>query len=406
MPLRWCLCFFPYNAVSRRRLLYIVAVACLLSQSACSTAPPPPAPTTLPPSPTVPLVSATVTPLPATPTAGPSPAPTLATPITTTLNLAPLQPLQDTKIVDRPLANVQPLTDGATKYQRALWSPGSDWLAAVPQDGPGLDVINSATGEVRAVVTDTFVLEPIWLDDTVLVVQRTGPDGDELVRFEVADDVIRSTVIVTDSGPMRAVGASDGVVAFGSSDQQLKLVQTTEPIANTTLGQFAPLIVAVQPRSQIPAIAVNRQVASLEQIQTILVQQRPDGITSTVLTNEGEALGLPVWSRDGDKLVLTSIEGRLVSTTLDGTARYDLGPGNLPSWSPDGSRIAFAGTSAGAEYTTRDIYLVDWQGTTARLRLRLAGDGQLFTSPSWSPDGLQLAFVEIDSGQLFVGDVP
>ena len=35
-----------------------------------------------------------------------------------------------------------------------------------------------------------------------------------------------------------------------------------------------------------------------------------------------------------------------------------------------------------------------------------AGEDQLYVSPSWSPDGKQLAFVELDTGQLYIGDVP
>jgi Tol biopolymer transport system component len=77
-----------------------------------------------------------------------------------------------------------------------------------------------------------------------------------------------------------------------------------------------------------------------------------------------------------------------------------------PSWSPDGEQIAYVGANAGTEWISRDLYLVDWQGQKPRQRLTRVGDGEFFSSPSWSPDGGRIAFVELDSGRVFVGDAP
>ena len=103
---------------------------------------------------------------------------------------------------------------------------------------------------------------------------------------------------------------------------------------------------------------------------------------------------------------MAQIAGRLITSAADGSARYDLGPGDLPAWSPDSRRLAYAGASAGKEFTARDIHIVDWQGAGPRLRVTNADDEQYFTAPTWSPDGTQIAFVEIDSGQIFVADAP
>jgi dipeptidyl aminopeptidase/acylaminoacyl peptidase len=53
-----------------------------------------------------------------------------------------------------------------------------------------------------------------------------------------------------------------------------------------------------------------------------------------------------------------------------------------PSWSPDGTRIAFSRGSS----STRDLYIVNADGSGATL---LAINGQ---DPTWSPDGTEIAF--------------
>ena len=55
--------------------------------------------------------------------------------------------------------------------------------------------------------------------------------------------------------------------------------------------------------------------------------------------------------------------GRIVIAAADGSARNDLGPGDAPAWSPDGTLIACAGASAGLDYTTRDVHLVRSDGS-------------------------------------------
>ena len=60
-----------------------------------------------------------------------------------------------------------------------------------------------------------------------------------------------------------------------------------------------------------------------------------------------------------------------------------LARGHAPTWSPDGSRIAFEGGG-----TSSGIYIMDVDGTAQR-QLR-GGDSWL---PRWSPEGSQIAFV-------------
>ncbi len=356
------------------------------------------------------------------PSPTPNPAPTAATaarpvaptaaplgvtaPVTQTGAVAPLARLRNTTIIDRLATDMLPLTDGTVKYKLAAWSPGGEWIAVTPQDGPGLDVVNARSGEVRAIITDTYVLEPVWLQQDVLVVQQLRPAGDQLVQFPIDSTQHPAAVLVSSVGPLHAVSAADGFIAYGTADNQLHASGGGAPNSQWT-ALLKPLVTAPAPHAaESPTIAVTLYVNNLEQVQTVLVQPTAEGLVSKPLSEVGEGLWLPRWAPDGTKLALTSIGGRIISTSVDGQRRYDLGPGDSPAWSADSTRLAFAGTSAGEEFISRDIHVVDWQGAGPRLRLTDANEEQFYTSPTWSPAGTRLAFIEIDSGQLFVIDIP
>src|ERR1700694_1411441 len=60
-----------------------------------------------------------------------------------------------------------------------------------------------------------------------------------------------------------------------------------------------------------------------------------------------------------------------------------------PSWSPDGTRIAFTAFRNGTDNTYVNIYVMNADGTGL---IRLTTDAGNDIEPAWSPDGTQIAF--------------
>jgi Tol biopolymer transport system component len=120
---------------------------------------------------------------------------------------------------------------------------------------------------------------------------------------------------------------------------------------------------------------------------------------------KGVLLVTPDWSPDGKRIVFARIaypEGRPIPSVWvmnsDGTGARKIASGaSDPAWSPDGEHIAmatgrdgFGQTCFGGCQPNDEIYVVDPNGKSPK---RLTKDKGEDTSPAWSPDGKEIAFV-------------
>ena len=142
-----------------------------------------------------------------------------------------------------------------------------------------------------------------------------------------------------------------------------------------------------------------------------------DGSNPQRLTNNPRDDRYPSWSPDGERIVFSSrreghfkndfgITYEIYVMDADGGNQQRLTENRkndwLPSWSPDGQRIAFMSDRKG-DVVNFDIYVMDADGgNQQKLTNNRGWDG----SPSWSPDGKRIAFVTTRDGnsEIYVMD--
>ncbi len=110
------------------------------------------------------------------------------------------------------------------------------------------------------------------------------------------------------------------------------------------------------------------------------------------------------WSPAGDQLALTRWvwgEGWVIDVatySVVGMTSLGLTYGQNPAWSPDGSRIAFNRILQVGYHDNADIWTINPNATSAKqLTQYIAGkgyDGTTQLLPTWSPDGVDLAFTQ------------
>jgi Tol biopolymer transport system component len=128
-----------------------------------------------------------------------------------------------------------------------------------------------------------------------------------------------------------------------------------------------------------------------------------DGSAVSRLTNAGDQQ--PSWSPDGTKLAFESDRdgnGEIYVMNADGSGQtrltHSVGWDVEPDWSPDGSKIAFASARDGngdpALYVA-EIYVMNADGSAPTRLTNSTGEDSY---PSWSPDGTKIAFWSANGG--------
>jgi Tol biopolymer transport system component len=113
--------------------------------------------------------------------------------------------------------------------------------------------------------------------------------------------------------------------------------------------------------------------------------------------------GFPTWSPDGTRIAFlaASKEGgnEIRIANADGTGEMTVTEGggslDLPAWSPDGSRIAYITWAKGEG---PQLYVVNPDRTDVTRLTDLRSDGMGGYSPSWSPDGSTIAIEVFEDG--------
>jgi Tol biopolymer transport system component len=114
-----------------------------------------------------------------------------------------------------------------------------------------------------------------------------------------------------------------------------------------------------------------------------------DGTGRMRLTTGLGSAWTPTWSPDGSRIAYVwttsppnhpEKRSEIFVVHSDGSGRVNLAAGSDPAWSPDGSKIAIAQDT--------DIFVIDANGGNLRRLTTTDGSGL----PVWSPDGSRIAF--------------
>jgi Tol biopolymer transport system component len=133
-----------------------------------------------------------------------------------------------------------------------------------------------------------------------------------------------------------------------------------------------------------------------------------DGGTEHQLT-VGTHDDFPSWSPDGTRIAFAS-DGGIAVIASDGTNRVQLTDGGTgvdlgPTWSPDGTQIAFTRTVAGSG--ERETWVMAADGSNPRIVHTSAPFTEpnvaIDLTPAWSPDGTRLAITAMSpTGEAFL----
>jgi hypothetical protein len=118
----------------------------------------------------------------------------------------------------------------------------------------------------------------------------------------------------------------------------------------------------------------------------------------TIRAQSGEQYAAILQAQDGTfDIYLLELDGQTLRPLVNLTAQDSLSAYTYLSWSPDGSKLTFAGQSQGDQGA--QVYIIDPDG--GNLRDLTDTLNTLNIDPQWSPDGNRLAFVSTrDNGQI------
>ena len=168
--------------------------------------------------------------------------------------------------------------------------------------------------------------------------------------------------------------------------------EPTTQTSNWWIGLFTLILCFVLPAASSAQLADTKIafVSNRDGNNEIYVMDA-DGQNQVNLTNHPESDIYPSWSPDGTKIAFMSARdklwgGEIYVMDADGKNQVNLTnhPAGdvMPSWSPDGTKIAFALGSDGNLGYNVEIYVMDADGKNP---VRLTNHPESDTFPSWSP---------------------
>jgi Tol biopolymer transport system component len=273
---------------------------------------------------------------------------------------------------------------------------------------PGEATVSEAAADGCDAAYQEFLGRP--LASTFLAAFVVLPDDDDW-----ADGAHQAVCALYAEAPLVGTAAGDALTADGETlavlsekegvlDLRLMDGATGRLTVDLTRGDFAHILrsqpswapdgssvaFAAKPEDSGPDNDGDLYIASLDGLGILPLLEGPGEEDRPVIRPVDTVIAF-ISDRDGGEFDIYTIDfdaGGLVT-------RLTIHPDrdSSPTWSPDGSQIAFRRRAGG----NSDIYVMDADGSDAR---RLTNDPAFDGDPQWSPDGTQILFTTDRAGNF------
>jgi Tol biopolymer transport system component len=272
-----------------------------------------------------------------------------------------------------------------------VWSPDGNYLAFTEANYKGIYVLDIKSNEVKKITDEAsagYAME--WSSDSKSILSRVakyeGQKRSNAVKmFDLTNSTSKSLTSYRTSMP--------GVPHWGDMDQKV-YIYTKGKLEVFSTGKKASL---------------SKKTANSSKMFFI----KDDHIASGNITTKSYKVLDPIKkakylnmtiSPDGSKIAFEVMGGNMFTMNSDGSGLVDLGKGFRPKWSPDSKYLVYMiSKDDGHEYTSSDIYTIKYDGTEKK-QITSTSD-LLEMDPSWSPDGSKIAFDEYKEGAVYIMEI-
>ena len=237
-------------------------------------------------------------------------------------------------------------------------------------------------------------------ESSIVVVDADGSDARQLATFDTPWPAIArwspdgSTVLFLDGGVRSQLTL---IAADGSSRRQLETAAIAADGDWSPDGRWIAFVAAVPYATAGPSYGIFPTFSANHTADIALIAS--DGSSERPLTATTQTEMAPNWSPDGTRIAFARPAG-LHSIAADGTDDRSVWPYSSSTgmaWSPDSARWAVSMANGGGS-SNDGVLLMRPDGTQSTQLVRLAGAMQ----PSWSPDGTAVAFLRQPSDEASV----